>query len=166
MDEIPPPPAGEREAKEPDRRRLENVVPELIKRALEAGLGRLGEGPDNVKQFLGELKLPKEALAAILAHLDETKSGLYRAVARELRDFLDRTSFADEIAKALTTLSLEVTTKVRFVPNEGGSAKGPRPDIETRVAVRRDADTPEPEAGRDAGSVERPRSPVRDPHAS
>ena len=166
MNEVPPPPFGEREAKEPDRRRLETVVPELIKRALEAGLGRLGDGPDNVKQFLAELKLPKEALAAILTHLDETKQGLYRAVSRELRDFLERTSFADEVAKALTTLSLEVTTKVRFVPNDTGKAKPPRPGVETRVAVRREADEAKPDSNRDAGAPEGSKAPDGDPETT
>jgi hypothetical protein len=108
------PPAGnEREDTDADRRRLERVIPELVKRILEVGLDKLSEGPENVRRVVGDLKLPREALGSILSQLDETKSGLYRVVAKEVRDILEQTSFADEIVRALTSLSFEIRTEVR-----------------------------------------------------
>lgn len=103
--------------KDGDRRRLETLLPELIKRVVEASVVKLVEGPENVKQFVSDLRLPKEALAVLLSQLDETKSGVYKAVSRELHDFLEKTNFADELAKVLTTLTLEIKTEVRFSPN-------------------------------------------------
>ncbi len=95
-------------------RRLERILPELVKRVFEAGYERLSEGPENVRNFVSELRLPKD----VLTQLDETKNGLYRAVAKEVRDFLDHTNFADELANVLTKLSFEVKTEVRFIPND------------------------------------------------
>jgi len=117
-------------------RPTERLVPELIRRIIEAGIERLGEGPDNVRRAVSDLRLPREALAAILSQLDETKSGLYRVVAREARDILSETSLADELAKALTSLSFEIRTTVRFVPNEGRTR--PSPEIRSTVDVHRD----------------------------
>jgi hypothetical protein len=141
------PEAGDREDGDRDRRRLEGVIPEIVKRLIEAGYERLSEGPENVRHFMSELKLPKDALSVVFSQLDETKNGLYRAVAKEVRDFLDHTNFADELANVLTKLSFEVKTEVRFIPNDAG--KGPRamPDVRAKVSVKRDRTShPPPES--------------------
>lgn len=125
---------------EVDRRRLERIIPDVIKRILEAGLERLSEGPDSVRRVVGDLKLPREVLASILSQIDETKTGVYRVVAKEVRDFLEQTSFAEEITRALTALSFEIRTEVRFIPNE---ARGrPTPDVRAKVSVKRRSSTP------------------------
>jgi hypothetical protein len=121
-------------------RPAERLIPELIKRLIEAGVERLTEGPENVRRAVSDLKLPREVLAALLSQLDETKSGLYRVVAREVRDILSETSLADELAKALTSLSFEIRTTVRFVPND--ARKRPSPEVRSSVAVHRDSEPP------------------------
>jgi hypothetical protein len=131
-----PPP--ERDEKERERRRLERLLPEIIKRLIEAGYEKISEGPENVRQFVSELRLPKEALSLILAQLDETKNGLYRVVAKEIRDFLEHSNLAEELSKALTTLSFEIRTEVRFVPNEAKLNAAPRPDVRSKVTMKRD----------------------------
>jgi hypothetical protein len=108
-------------------------MPELLRRVLEAGLEKLGQ--ENVRNLMGELRLPKELLAVMFAQLDDTKTGLYRVFAREIRDFLEHTNFSDEIARVLTTLSFEIKTEVRFVPND--SRLGASPDIRARVRVKK-----------------------------
>ena len=135
MESEPPPATADAER---ERRRLERLLPEVIKRLLEAGYEKLSEGPENVRQLITEMRLPKEALALILAQLDETKNGLYRVVAKEIRDFLEHTNFADEVAKVLTTLSFEIKTEVRFIPND--SRVGAAPNVRSTVRVRRDAE--------------------------
>ena len=140
------PPASEREEAEPERRRLERILPELIKRVLEAGYVKLAEGPENVREFVREMKLPKEVLALILGQLDETKNGLYRVVAKEIRDFLQQTNLAEELTKALTTLSFEVKTEVRFIPNDSRPGAAPKPDVRAKVSVKRERKSSPPPA--------------------
>ena len=115
-------------------RRLEGILPELVKRVIEAGYERLSEGPENVRHFMSELRLPKD----VLSQLDETKNGIYRAVAKEVRDFLEHTNFADELANVLTKLSFEVKTEVRFIPNDAAKGGRPIPDVKAKVSVKRD----------------------------
>ena len=154
----------EPEEKERERRRLERLLPEAIKRLVEAGYERLSEGPENVKQFVSDLRLPKEALALILAQLDETKTGLYRVVAKEIRDFLEHTNFAEELTKVLTTLSFQIQTEVRFVPNDSRLGM-PRPDVKAKVNIKKDRRseeaTPTPESSE--GKSRRPSVPSKDP---
>ncbi len=111
----------------------ESTIPEPLRRLLEAGLGRWGERPEALRQRLADLKLPREAWSAILAQLDDRKSGLYRLIAKEVRDLLQSTNFAEELVKALTTLSFEMKTEVRFIPNDAGGAK---PNIRSAVKVK------------------------------
>jgi hypothetical protein len=125
----------DRDEPEGDRRPLERIVPEIVKRIIEAGLEKLSEGPENVRKVVGALELPKEALGAILGQLDDTKSALYRVVAREVREVLEKTNFADELVRALTAVSFEVRTSVRFVPNEAGDRA--TPEVRHKVSVRK-----------------------------
>ncbi len=151
-------PPDDRE-RDPDRerRRLERLIPEIIKRVVETGYEKLTEAPDNVRDFVSEMKLPKEALALILAQIDDTKTGLYRVVAKEIRDFLAHTNVADELARALTALSFEMKTEVRFIPNEKKSG-APRPDVKASVRVRRTPSTDAPPPDEEAKPPEDPRT--------
>jgi hypothetical protein len=129
------PPGTERED-DGERRILERIIPEIIKRIVEAGYEKISEGPENVRKVARDLKLPKEALGVIFGQLEETKNGLYRAVAREVRDFLENTNLSEELTRALTSLSFEIKTEVRFVPNESRS-RPPVPDVRSKVSMKR-----------------------------
>jgi hypothetical protein len=111
--------------KESRRSRLESVIPEILKRAVELGVEKARESPDTVRQFVNDLKVPKEVAHVIFQQIDDTKNGLFRVVAKEIRDFLEHTNFAGEVQKLLTTVQFEVNTTIRFTPNDG---REPRKD--------------------------------------
>jgi hypothetical protein len=118
-------------AKERVRARLESVIPEILKRAVELGVEKARESPDNFKQFVHDLKVPKDVAHYLFQQVDETKSGLFRVVAKELRDFLEQTNFSGEIQKLLTTVQFEVNTTIRFTPNDGRPRKTENAEDET-----------------------------------
>jgi hypothetical protein len=131
------------------RRRLEGVIPELLKRAIEIGVDRAQHSPESLKNFVGELKLPKEIVSYILQQVDETKNGLFRVVADEIRGFLETSNLSGEMKKMLTTVQFEINTTVRFTPNDGpepnadgtpGEEKKPltKPEVKTQVHVKRE----------------------------
>ena len=106
-------------AQESVRARLESVIPEILKRAVEIGVEKARESPDNLKQFVHDLKVPKEIAQYLFHQIDDTKNGLFRVVAKEMRDFLEHTNFSGEVQKLLTTVQFEVNTTIRFTPNDG-----------------------------------------------
>lgn len=124
--DVPPDPDSSDPSPRDSRRRrlVESVIPEILKRAVELGVEKAQEAPDNLKQFVTDMKLPKEIAHYLLQQIDETKNGLFRVVAKEIRDFLEHTNFAGEVQKLLTTVQFEVNTTIRFTPNDG--PKGPR----------------------------------------
>jgi hypothetical protein len=128
---------------EPRRRLVERLLPELIKRALEAGLGTLSKTDETLRGIVGEMKLPKEIAGYIFEQIDETKNGMLRIVAKEMRDFLEHTELAEEMRKVLTSLSFEIKTEIRFIPNDSAVV---RPEVKATVTTRR--------AGKKEGSRE------------
>jgi hypothetical protein len=130
---------GERQ--EGKRRRLEGVIPEIIKRAVEVGVEKAQDAPQNIKTFIHDLKLPKEIAGYILAQVDETKNGLFRVVAKEVHDFLEHTNVSGEMQKLLTTLQFEINTTIRFRPNEPDATEGEeamaKPEVKTEVHMSR-----------------------------
>jgi len=121
---------------EPEGGRAERLVPELVKRLIES-IDRFAEGKD-MRHRVSDLKLPKEALALLLSQLEESKNGLYRALAKELRDFLEQTNFTEELVAALTKLTFEIRTEIRFVPSPTGTSDGVTPEVRAKVNLKRD----------------------------
>ena len=155
MSDQDPPDSSAGGAAGPSRRkRLEGVIPELLKRAIEIGVDRAQDAPESLKHFVGEMKLPKEIASYILQQVDETKNGLFRVVANEIRDFLEHTNISSEMKKMLTTVQFEINTTVRFSPNdsppaeegeEGAEARkaaSSKPEVKTQVHVKRDEPRP------------------------
>jgi hypothetical protein len=137
---------SDKDERDPRRLRLEGVS-DLLKRAVELGVEKATEAPDTLKEFAAGMKLPKEIVNVVLSQIDETKNGLFRVVAKELRDFLEQTNVSGEMQKMLTTVQFEINTTIRFKPNPSGTdpasptedepAKVPTPVVKTDVIVKR-----------------------------
>ncbi|MGH7271805.1 MAG: hypothetical protein ACREJ3_15350 [Polyangiaceae bacterium] len=144
------------------RRRLDSVIPELIKRAVEIGVEKAVEAPDNFKELIGGLKLPRELVNYIIAQVDETKGGLFRVVAKEVREFLEHTNLAGEMQKMLTTVQFEISTTIRFKPNDGSSGESrgklPKPEVRSDVQIKRGSRQPESPSQPDDRARERRRN--------
>lgn len=152
--EIPPDPDSSDPTPRDSRRRrlVESVIPEILKRAVELGVERAQQAPDDLKQFVGDRKLPKEIAHYLFQQIDETKNGLFRVVAKEIRDFLEHTNFAGEVQKLLTTVQFEVNTTIRFTPNDGPKPpkKGDKADKDAEA--RAEGAPNDEEAGEERGA--------------
>jgi len=124
---------GERE-----RRWSEGVLRDTLRKAvekgIEAGVGTLRSADSALRGVTQDGKLPKELIGYVFASVDETKNALVRTVAKEVRDFLEATDIAGEFYRALTSLSFEVKTEIRFIPNDAG---GVRPQVKARAVQKR-----------------------------
>lgn len=156
--EIPPDPDSSDPSPRDSRRRrlVESVIPEILKRAVELGVEKAQQAPDDLKQFVGDRKLPKEIAHYLFQQIDETKNGLFRVVAKEIRDFLEHTNFAGEVQKLLTTVQFEVNTTIRFTPNDGPKppkkdGKEPKGDEPAREEAAATEGADEDEAGPEGG---------------
>ena len=130
--------SSDSEQKERERRWSEGVLRDTLRKAvekgIEAGVGTLRSADSAIRGVTQDGKLPKEVIGYVFASVDETKNALVRGVAKEVRDFLEATDIAGEFYRALTTLSFEVKTEIRFIPNDAG---GIRPQVKARAVQKR-----------------------------
>jgi hypothetical protein len=129
------------------RKLVERIVRDAIKRLVETGVEKISEGPESLRNWVGDLRVPKEIANYLLLQVEETKNGLYGAVAKEIRSFLLQSNLGEEFAKALAHLSLEIRTEIRFVPQPGDPGAGPKlsqPEVRASVQLKSDRPGSEP----------------------
>jgi hypothetical protein len=124
------------------RGRLEGLVPDLVKRTFYAGLGAVFTTEEGIRKLANEFSLPKDVAAYLINSAQSTKDELFRIVAREMREFLENLNITNELAKILTTLSFEIKTEIRFIPNDE-KLGGVKPDIKKNVTVKVNRDEKE-----------------------
>jgi hypothetical protein len=116
------------------RQRLEHLVPELVKKTFSAGMGAVFSTEEGIRRIARE-GLPDVA-GYIASSADGAKDRVWEIIARETRDFLANLNLTEEIAKILTTLSFEIKTEIRFIPNSE-KLTGATPDVKASVRLKR-----------------------------
>lgn len=135
----------EREEKEERKRgRLEGFIPDIVKRTFYAGLGAVFTTEEGIRKLASDFQLPKDVANFLIQQAATSKDELFRIVAKELRGFLESLNISGELQKLLTSLSFEIKTEIRFIPNDEAIG-GVKPNIKMpKVAVKR---TPPGEEG-------------------
>lgn len=142
--------------------RFDSVLPDIFKRAVERGKERAQEAPENLRSFVGD-KIPKEVSSYVFHQVDETKNGLLKVFAGEVRNFLEATNLSSELRKLLTTVKFEIHTTIRFSPNdEKPKAKGKGADD----SGPRDGETSESKDGEPTSSDRESDAPPSDPSST
>ncbi|MCA9538634.1 MAG: hypothetical protein KC620_07080 [Myxococcales bacterium] len=145
------------------RGRLEQLVPHLVRKAIRQGVDAISDedtreaivgevlrrarqtsnlvvdnAEDSVRRLVGDLALPREVVDRITHRLDDYKADILDAVKEEIHEFLERLDIGLELQKVLTSLSLEVSTEIRFIPNDKSVSRSPvKPEIKTKTRVKR-----------------------------
>jgi len=130
-DELPPPddaaPEDER-GHEGKRGRLESLIPDVLRRTFYAGLGAVFTTEEGIRKLATDFHLPKDVANYLIQQAATSKDELFRIVAKELRGFLESVNVSGELQKLLTSLSFEVKTEIRFIPNDEAVA-GVKPEV-------------------------------------
>jgi hypothetical protein len=72
---------------------------------------------EGIRNLVGEMKLPKDALAFLLSQAEKTRTEVARVVTQETRRFLESDRLRREIWKLLTSVTLEVNATVQLKPS-------------------------------------------------
>lgn len=153
---------GEREGdrlSESIRARLEHLVPELVRKTFTAGLGAVYSTEEGIRKIAKDINLPDVA-GYIASSADATKDRVMEVVARETREFLEHINLGEEIAKLLTTLSFEIKTEIRFIPNSDRFI-GSEPDVKASVRLKR-ADEKDGDKAGERGEKDKPEEEGRE----
>jgi hypothetical protein len=119
------------------RQKLEQLVPDLVKKTFAAGMGAVFTTEEGIRRVVGGARESLPEVAGYLASsADGAKDKVFEIVARETREFLANLNLTEEIAKILTTLSFEIKTEIRFIPNSE-RLTGAEPDVKASVRLKR-----------------------------
>jgi len=118
------------------RKRLEALIPDLVKRTVSAGLGAVLTTEEGIRKLATDFSLPKDVAAYLLSTAQSTKDEVMKIFAREVREFLQGLNLNQELAKLLTSLSFEIKTEIRFIPNDE-AVSGVKSDIKRKVSLKR-----------------------------
>jgi hypothetical protein len=121
------------------RQRLEGFVPDLLKRTFYAGLGAVFTSEEGVRKIANEFSLPKDVATYLISQAQGTKDELFRIVATELRRFLESLNLNEELTRLLTSISFEIKTEVRFIPNDQQLKPSVRQSLSVRRSRRKEA---------------------------
>ena len=131
------------------RGRLENLIPDIVRRTFYAGLGAVFTTEEGIRRIASDLKLPKDMANYLIQQAAASKDELFRVVGRELRGFLESVNISGELQKLLTSLSFEIKTEIRFIPNDEAIG-GVKPDLKVgRMSLRRNKEDKKAERERE-----------------
>jgi len=123
------------------RQRLEGMMPSILRRTMVSSKEAALLTEELLRSAVGEMRMPKEAVSYMVEIADTTKKEVVRVAAREFREFLESANLTEEVAKLLTTLSFEIRTEIRFIPND----QALRPNVKSSVRLKGSDDTVEEE---------------------
>ena len=113
----------------PPEDKRSGIVPDIVRRAVLTGVGALFMTEEGVRNMLGDMKMPKDALAFVLGQAEKTRTEVARVVTAEVRRFLESETLRRELWKLLTGVQIEVNATIQLKP-------GGEPQFRARVRQR------------------------------
>src|SRR5438093_11935397 len=124
-----------------EMKKLSGIVPDIVRRAVLTGVGALFMTEEGIRNLVGDMKMPKDALAFLIAQADKTRSEVARVVTQEVRRFLESETLRREIWKVITGVTLEVNATIQLKPSG-------EPGIRAKVKSKKKSEPP-PESSPD-----------------
>src|SRR5512142_1262097 len=123
-DKLPPePPEGE-----PDSPGNRGFVAEAVRKAVLTTVGALFLTEEGARKLAREWKLPKDVAGYVVSQAQGAKDEILRVVGQEVRRFFESETFRREVAKLISSMSIEVHAEIRVKEAKGKT--------ETRATVR------------------------------
>lgn len=116
------------------RERLEKLLPDVVRRAISAGGAAFNSTEDGIRRLVSEFNLPREVAAYLIVQASASKDEVVRIVGSEVRRFLETVNLSGELQQLLTSLSFEIKTEIRFIPNDQALIK---PEFKNRTTVKK-----------------------------
>jgi len=111
-------PAEDEEDLPPEEmKKISGLVPDIVRRAVLTGVGALFMTEEGIRNLVGDMKMPKDALAFLMAQADKTRSEVARVVTQEVRRFLESETLRREIWKMISGVTLEVNASIHLKPS-------------------------------------------------
>ncbi len=88
---------------------------EALKKVFAAGVGAAFMTEENIRGYLGELKLPKEFLNLLLQQANRSKEDLINRVGKEIMQIVNKIDFVNEFSKFAETHRFRITADIEII---------------------------------------------------
>ena len=93
---------------------LSSKAADAIRKLFVSGISTVFMTEEGIRNAVGDLRLPKEAIQFLLAQTDNGRREVMRILADELKDFLRGMDLTSELRSALVGLTLEINASVKI----------------------------------------------------
>ena len=97
-----------------------------LKKVIASGIRTVLSADDVIRDHL-----PREALTYIMRQTDSAKDEVVRIIGSQTKRFLENLDIGGELQKILTSVSFEIKTEIRFIPND--QAVLPRASVKVKA---------------------------------
>jgi len=108
------------------------TLSEMARRILLTGIGAIFMTEESIRNAIGEMKLPKEAMGYVLDQAKKQKNELVAVVAEEVSQFFSKIKVHEEIQKALSALHIHIDARLSFSPKGKPISKNVKVEIEEK----------------------------------
>ena len=96
----------------------EGKVGETLKKVFTAGVSAAFMTEESIRNYLSELKMPKELMTAVLQNANKTKEEIAGRVSNEMVAMVKKMDFAEVMAKFARDHKFKISAEVEFVKKE------------------------------------------------
>ena len=97
-----------------DDSNIKSQISEAMKKVVLTGVGTIFLTEETVRNYLGELKLPKELWGGFLENANKTKQEFLSAFAKEAAQVLSHIDLVAEVNKVLESHKMKLSIEVSF----------------------------------------------------
>jgi len=100
---------------DPDDSEGRGLFPKSLHKALVTGVSAVLMTEEGIRNALGDLRLPKEAINYVIQQTERSRRDLFQAVTGEVKGFLSSADITGSVRKALTGMRVDVRAQIRFI---------------------------------------------------
>lgn len=93
-------------------------VSEGIKKILTTGISAVLMSEEGVKQYLQDIKIPKDALGSLLKGVSKSKEEIVVRVGNEFSKLVEKIDLVEEMTKFLRENKIKVSAEIEFIKRQ------------------------------------------------
>ena len=95
---------------------------DAVKKLFSVGLGAAFMTEESIRNYLGDLKLPKDAIQFILQSGIKGKEELVQRVGKEIGTLISHIDIVKEASKFAESHKFKITAEIEVIPKEGAKS--------------------------------------------
>lgn len=95
-----------------------SLLGETLKKVFTTGVTAAFMTEESIRSYLGELKLPKEALQLLLQSANKSKEEITQRVSKEMIAMVQKIDFVSEFAKFAETHKFKITAEIDIIKKD------------------------------------------------